>query len=315
MEIQQLRHLLAAVQHGNLLKAADEIFITQSGLSRSIKSLEDRLGVPLLTRQPKGVEPTIYGDSLIRRAKVILNEVSRAVEELRAIEEARSGDISFGISRNYASYVVPDILARVIVDRPGMGITVKTGGFFELVELVKSEAIDFGFGIIGSVRQGDGIVIEPLREHQSRVVSRVQHPLAGKPNVTVEELSKARWLMLDSDALQRGFASFFERNGVDAPRQTIRTDSMTLIRRLAIETDVLTILPQEAVQKKIDQGILNVLDCPTPVEQSRIGVFYREDGVMTPQANFLIDQFRVVFGQAATMKMPRPRRALAEYDV
>lgn len=313
MEIQQLRHLIAAVQHGNLLKAADESFITQSGLSRSIKSLEDRLGVPLLIRQPKGVEPTIYGISLIRRAKLILNEVARAVEEVRAIEEARSGDISFGITQNYASYVVPDILARVAQERPGMGITVKTGGFLELIELVKSEAVDFGFGIIGSLRQGEGIVIEPLREHQSRVIARVQHPLAHKTGVTVQELADARWMMLDSETVQRGFASFFERHGLHLPRQTILTDSITLIRRVAIETDVLTILPQEAVQKKIDQGVLTEIDCPTPVDQSRIGLFYREDGAMTPQANFLLDQFRVVFGHAALTKKPRPRNPAAVY--
>jgi DNA-binding transcriptional LysR family regulator len=201
----------------------------------------------------------------------------------------------------------------VSVERPGMGINVKTGGFLELLELVKIEAVDFGFGIIGAVRQGDGIVIEQLREHQSRVIARVQHPLANKSGVTVKDLSEARWLMLDSEAVQRGFVNFFERNGLDTPKQTIRTDSVTLIRRVAIETDVLTILPQEAVQKKIDQGILTELDCPAPVDQSRIGVFYREDGVMTPQANFLIDQFRVAFGHAATMKKPRPRHSPSTY--
>ena len=89
MEVQQLRHLLAAVRYGNLLKAAEEIHISQSGLSRSIKSLETRLGVPLLIRKSKGVEPTVFGLSVINRAKVIINEVARAVEEIKAIEAAR----------------------------------------------------------------------------------------------------------------------------------------------------------------------------------------------------------------------------------
>ena len=69
MEIQQLRHLIAAVENRNLLKAADKAYISQSGLSRSLKSLEHRLGVPLLVRGPKGVEPTMYGLAVIRRAK------------------------------------------------------------------------------------------------------------------------------------------------------------------------------------------------------------------------------------------------------
>jgi LysR family transcriptional regulator, regulator of abg operon len=305
MEIQQLRHLLAAVRHGNLLKAADESNISQSGISRSIKSLEDRLGVPLLIRKAKGVEPTVYGASLLRRAKVILNEVARGVEEVRAIEEARTGDVSFGITQNYASYIVPEIVAEVTRERPGMGITVQTGGFLELIEMVKVEAIDFAFGIIGPLQRDDGIVIESLREHQSCVIAGAHHLLAAKENVTVQDLAAARWLMLSSESVQRSFTSFFERHGLEAPPQVIKTDSITLIRRIASESDVLTILPREAVQKKIDQGVLVELDCLTPVEKSRIGIFYRDGGLLTPQAHFVIDHLRRAFGAPSTLKKRR----------
>jgi LysR family transcriptional regulator, regulator of abg operon len=57
MEVQQLRHLIAAIETGNLLRAADKSCISQSGLSRSIKTLETTLGVPLLIRGPKGSSP------------------------------------------------------------------------------------------------------------------------------------------------------------------------------------------------------------------------------------------------------------------
>jgi DNA-binding transcriptional LysR family regulator len=314
MEIQQLRHLIAAVQYGNLLKAADESHITQSGLSRSIKSLEDRLGVQLLVRKPKGVEPTIYGECLIRRAKLILNEVARAVEELRSIEEARTGNVNFGITQNFASYVVPQILADAANERPDLNIEVRTGGFVELAELVKGEALDFAFGIIGPVRRDEGLVIEALREHQSRVIARATHPFAGKASVTVAELAKSRWLLLNSEAVQLGFAAFFERNGFAAPSQVIRTDSVTLIRRVTQASDVLTILPQEAVDRKISQGLLVEIDCPTPVDQSRIGLIFREGGVLTPQAHFLTDRFREAFGKEPTMKRPPRRSPKPFYD-
>ena len=109
MEIQQLRHLIAAIENRNLLKAADKAYISQSGLSRSLKSLEHRLGVPLLIRGPKGVEPTIYGLTVIRRAKVILNEVARSIEEVRAIEMAISASnratAGNSVTRAILSYV------------------------------------------------------------------------------------------------------------------------------------------------------------------------------------------------------------------
>lgn len=314
MEIQQLKHLIAAVEYGNLLKAAEESNITQSGLSRSIKCLEDRLGVALLERKPKGVEPTVYGTCLIRRAKLILNEVARAEEEIRAIEEARAGDVHFGITQNYASYIMPTILAEMAEARPDMNIDVQTGGFVELAEMVKTEELDFGFGIIGAVRQNDGIRIEELNKHQSRVIARATHPLVRKETVTIDDLVNARWLLLRSEAVQRAFHGFFERNGVRMPSRVMRTDSITLIRRVSQATDVLTILPLEAVDKKVGQGLLATLDCPIPVEQSRIGLFFREGGVVTPQAHYVIDRIREAFGATPTMKPPRRRVPRRLYD-
>lgn len=294
MEIQQLRHLLAAVESRNLLKAADKAYISQSGLSRSIKSLENRLGVPLLIRGPKGVEPTVYGVSVLRRAKVILNEVNKAVQEVRAIEQARIGEVTFGITQNYASYLVPELLAALRRDRPNLKITVVADGFLELLELVKTEAIDFAFGLIGQIHHSDGIIIEPLRAHLSRVIVGHTHPLAKSGIASNAELESSDWAMLSSEGVQRGFGLFFESRGLNVPAQVFRSNSIALIRRLVIDTNVLTILPEQAVKDDIEAGLLVPLVCETPVAQTRVGLFFREGGMLTPQAALVIERFRHV---------------------
>jgi DNA-binding transcriptional LysR family regulator len=294
MEIQQLKHLLAAVEHKNLLKAADKAYISQSGLSRSIKSLEHRLGVPLLIRGPHGVEPTVYGTSLLRRAKVILNEVARAVQEVKAIEQAKIGEVTFGITQNYASYLVPELLSELHRDRPGLKITVVADGFLELLEMVKTEAIDFGFGLIGQIHHSDGIIIEPLRPHQSRVIASRKHALAAKGRASNAEIESADWALLNSESVQRGFGLFFESRGMNIPPQVFRSNSIALIRRLVIDSDVLTVLPEQAVKDDIDSGLLVPLTCETPVEQTRVGLFFREGGMLSPQAALVIERFRHV---------------------
>ncbi len=292
MELQQLRHLLAAVEYGNLLKAAENSFISQSGLSRSIKSLEERLGVQLLYRSARGVEPTEYGRSVLRRAKVILNEVDRSVDEVRAIEEARVGEVSFGITQNYTGYLVPDLLARLNLDRPKLRIRVVADGFVELVEQVRTEAIDFAFGLIGSVRRDEEIELEPLRRHRSKVIASHLHPLAAVGAATLEELSHARWVMLASESVQRGFATFFENRGLAMPSQVVRGNSVSLIRNLVARMPVLTILPEDVVRDEIARGEVRTLSCETPVEQTRIGLFRRKGGLLTPQARFVLDLLR-----------------------
>ena len=292
MEIQQLRHLMAAVEHRNLLKAADKTFISQSGLSRSIKSLEHRLGVPLLIRGPKGVEPTVYGQSVLRRAKVILNEVAKSIQEVRAIEQARVGEVTFGITPNYATYLVPQLLAELHRDRPNLRVTVITDGFVELIERVKSESIDFAFGLIGQVRRSDGIVIEAIRAHRARVMASADHRLAQQESCTSADLAAAEWAMLNGEGVQRSFGLFFETRGLPVPAQVMRSNSISLVRQMVKDSNVLSILPEEVVHADIEAGEIVALECETPVEQTRVGLFFREGGLLTPQAELVIDRFR-----------------------
>jgi DNA-binding transcriptional LysR family regulator len=292
VEIQQLKHLLAAVETGNLLKAADKSFISQSGLSRSIKSLETRLGVPLLIRGPKGVEPTVYGLSVLRRAQIILNEVNKSVDEVRAIKQARVGEVKLGITQNYAGYLVPELMNEIHRERPGIRFTIIADGFVELLEMVKTEVIDFAFGLIGQIHRSDGIVIEPLREHRSRVFCGRSHPLARGGTATLQDLHAAQWAMLNSGGVQRGFGIFFESRGMSVPLQVIKTNNIDLIRHLIDDSNMLTVLPAEVVHQEVTAGSIVPLECETPVAQTRVGLFYRDGGLLTPQAELVLDRFR-----------------------
>lgn len=305
MEIQQLRHLIAAIENRNLLKAADKSYISQSGLSRSLKSLEQRLGVPLLHRGPKGVEPTVYGLAVMRRAKVILNEVARSVEEVRAIEQGRIGETTFGVTQNYANYLMPELLAELHAERPDLRVTVVTDGFLELVNKVKTEEIDFAFGLIGRIHHSDGLIIEPLMNNRSNVFARADHPLAGRPGVTTDELTRASWAMLSSESVQRGFGLFFEARGRAVPPQMLKCNSIAMLRHVVAETDALTILPREVVQPEVDAGTLAAIQCETPVERTRIGLIFRDGGLITPQAQVVVDRIRAtVAARAAEGEAP-----------
>jgi len=77
-----LRGFEAAARHLNFTRAADELFITQSAVSRQIKALEERLGVALFLRQPKGLRLTQQGERLYRAVSSALRQVSEAMEGL-----------------------------------------------------------------------------------------------------------------------------------------------------------------------------------------------------------------------------------------
>ena len=292
MEVQQLRHLLAAVQYGNLLQAAEKIHISQSGLSRSIKSLEERLGVPLLIRKSKGVEPTIFGLSLIKRARVIINEVARSIEEIRAIEASRIGEVTIGITQNYSHYMIPDVIADLTKSKPDVRINMISGSFGELVEKVKIGDLDFAFGLLGAIEEDSDLTVEELFESHSRVIARSDHPLAKKTIVTVRDLAKAKWAMLNGDGFQRNFLNFFYVRGQNIPNQTIKTNSISFLKRALQSSDVLTVLPADTVKDEIKSKQFTLLKCETPADYARVGLMFRSDSLVTPQMRQLIDRIR-----------------------
>jgi DNA-binding transcriptional LysR family regulator len=289
LEIQQLRHLLAVIQYGNLRQAAEESNISQSGISRSLKSLETRFGVPLLLRKPRGVTPTVFGLSVARRAEAILNEVAHAQKEVRDLQAARIGEVTLGITHNYAHYTVPDVLVEIYRASPQVRVNVVTGGFIELVERLRTGSIDLAFGLLGPIEDTDEITIASLKEHHSRVVAGAGHPMAGR-KVDPAELAKARWITLNTDGFQRTFAQFFHARGLMAPTQVFQTDSLDLIRRTIGQIEALTVVPTDVVHEGLESGTLTVLDCETPAELTRVGIMRRTDRHVTPQMKLLINR-------------------------
>ncbi|WP_428149691.1 LysR family transcriptional regulator [Brevundimonas sp.] len=296
MEVQQLKHLIAAVECGNLLKAADECNISQSGLSRSISALEERLGVQLLLRKPKGVEPTVFGLTVLQHARIVMNELARCSDEIKAIGAGRVGDITFGVTQNYSYYFIPQIIAALIDTYPGVRLTVKTGGYLDLVNDLKEGSIDFVFGLLGQVDEDADLLVERMREHHSRVVARASHPLANhEGEVTPIELSQARWATLASAGFQRSFAGYFYSKGLDCPVQVIKTDSMPLIQRSILASDLLAVLPPDVALAAIDSGEAVFLDCEAPAEQTDIGIVTRRFGFATRHRDDLLSRIRKHF--------------------
>jgi DNA-binding transcriptional LysR family regulator len=292
MEIQQLRHLIAAVKHRSFAKAAEETNITQPGLSRSIRALETRLGLPLLDRTAHGVEPTIFGVSVLRRAQVILNEVARAREELRALEASKVGDLTFGITQNFAHYFIPAILGRLHEEHPQVRYNVLSGGPLELLEMVRAATIDFAFGLFSTAVNAADLKVEYLRQHRSAIVCRAGHPLAGREGVTPADLAEAKWITVSSEGFQRSYRNFFLSRGFLPPMPSITTGSLPLIRRTILHADLLTVLPQDVVSDDVTEGRLMFVGSQGLAEYTSVGYVTRADGFITPQMRDALDLIR-----------------------
>lgn len=98
MNLRQLKYFVGVVEAGNMTRAAEQLRVAQTALGMQIRQLEEDLGVALLVRHSRGVEPTKAGSVLHSRAISILNEVEEARKEVRACEREDSEVIRLGIT-------------------------------------------------------------------------------------------------------------------------------------------------------------------------------------------------------------------------
>ena len=102
----------------NITKAADSLFTTQSALSKRIMTLEQELGITLMTRSRQGIRFTPEGEIVLAHVRRASETLSAMRAELEASRDYVSGTMSAGISVNYARYILPDILASFRKDYP-----------------------------------------------------------------------------------------------------------------------------------------------------------------------------------------------------
>ncbi|UIY32400.1 LysR family transcriptional regulator (plasmid) [Neorhizobium galegae] len=93
LDLRQLRHFIAVVHTGSFSMAAENLRLTQPALSKSIRSMEQSLGVRLLDRGPSGVQATIFGQRLIGYSELLLSLASEAIDEIDALRGARRGSL------------------------------------------------------------------------------------------------------------------------------------------------------------------------------------------------------------------------------
>ena len=113
MKLQDLHVLMAVVQAGSMRKAAAHLNTTQPSISRSIAELEDAVGVPLLDRNPHGVEPTTYGRALLDGGVAMFDDLRQAVKNIEFLADPEAGEVRIGSGHHHAPSFVSAVVERI----------------------------------------------------------------------------------------------------------------------------------------------------------------------------------------------------------
>ncbi len=178
METARYKAFIAAVEEGNMTKAADKLGYTPSGVSQLITALEDDLGFKLLDRTRKGVSLTDEGSRMVPEIRRFLGGEDAIYELASEIRGLSVGTVNISSYPSVATYWLPEVIKRFQEDYPGIKLNILEGIRQEMIEWISEGTADMGFLIYSEPMDCEWI---PLQDDQMVAVLPKEHPFADKP--------------------------------------------------------------------------------------------------------------------------------------
>jgi DNA-binding transcriptional LysR family regulator len=293
MELRQLRHFVAVVDSGNLSRAAERVAISQPALTRSIKNLEDMLGMDLLERKPRGVTPTEAGLALYRHAQIVLNACQRLTREVRELERGVTGTVHVGVAAMYATHLTSQVAEVLCEAHPRLALVINEAFFEDLLRQLNDGRVDVIFTNFPPVSVSHNLVLEPLTTVRSSIMAGRTHPLAGRRELTRADLVPYRWVIADQPHAQDSFEKFFSADGLPPPRDVFRTNSLNLMLSLVASGRFLSPLPEHLNHERMADR-LRSLPVDNHVIERPAGLIYRVGEQERPALSYVLEAFRAV---------------------
>lgn len=289
LKLRQLEVLLAVAECGSMLKASQRLAVAQPVISKTIADLEGTLGVRLLDRTPRGVEPTLYGRALIDRSIATLNDLRTAVSELEHLANAAEGELRIGSSDAVASGMLGVIVDRLSRQYPGLRFEMTLGIHDLPYPALRARDIDLVIGRLPTEIPED-IDAAVLYQEESYVVAGAEHPLARRRKVTLADLVDQPWCGPSFDAFPWSLtADMFRKQGLRVPRVVAETRSMLTRYGLLATGRFLTILPRTVLYfcgRRLQLTRINV-DMPIPTYPA--GITTLKHRTLNPVAQLFIE--------------------------
>src|ERR1041385_1782380 len=124
MKLRDLDILANVVLQGSMAKAASELGISQPAISEAIARLEAAADARLLDRPTRGVEPTVFGLALVKRATNAFDELKQGLREIESLADPTSGDVRVGCPESLAAGLVPEVTALLARQFPNIRVHV-----------------------------------------------------------------------------------------------------------------------------------------------------------------------------------------------
>jgi len=251
MNIKRLRYFIAAVDAGNITRAARHMHVAQPVLGAQLRELEQDLSVVLLTRHSRGVSATDAGRLLYERAQAVLALLEQTRQELQGLANPRL-PLRLGVTTSVASLVGTDLQLLAAQAHPHIALTMVEAPSFSLADAVVREELDVALAY--DVEEVHGISLLPVMREELLFV-HAKDDRASPPVGLQTVLSSRLAVGGRRDVARRALARVCGKPPAELP-VTFEVQSVAAIRDLVVRGEATTVLPMGAIQSDLMAGRL-----------------------------------------------------------
>lgn len=297
LKLRDLRILTAVASAGSMARAATQLSMSQPAVSKAIQDLEANLGARLFDRTPRGVEPTVFGAAMLRRAKAALDELSQGASELEFLANPDRGELRLGCSEGMATGIVPVILERLLEARPGLTFHVLA---FQTPNQafgrpVADRELEVAIGRYPRPFESSELEAEHLFDDPLVVVAGKNHPAARRRKLALRDLLDEKWILLPTYAAIAGVMdSVFAASGLPMPKTAIYTMSIHVRYAMLASGKYVTMLPASSLRVSPFRHLLAVLAVNPPGAPGPVGIIKVKGRTLSPIAELFAETARTV---------------------
>jgi DNA-binding transcriptional LysR family regulator len=295
LKLQDLHVLMTVVQAGSMGRAAQRLNTTQPAVSRGIAELEDALGVRLLDRSHRGVEPTTYGRALLHCAAAVFDDLRQGVRNIEFLSDPTLGEIRIGGDEAIIAGLLSTVLGRLRRRYPGITVHMMHVGLLaDQYRELRERRIDLVLGRLASkIEIENDIQTQVLYQDRLFVVAGLHSRWSTRRKVDLAELANEPWGLPSSDTPDGSLVrEAFRARGISL--RGAATGSPHLLLHLLAKGPFLVALPESVLKFGTNLPPLRVLPVELPVSPWPVGIMTLKNRTISPVAQLFLDCAREV---------------------
>ena len=287
MHVENFKIFSDLVDSESFSRAAKLNNITQSAVSQQLRAMEKHFSILIVDRSQKQFRLTREGQKLYESAKEILYLYEKLSSELQEMKKVISGTIHISTVYSIGLHELPPYVKAFLTKFPEVNIRVEYRRANNVYEDILTNSIDLG--LIAYPQQHKQLEVLPFHDDILVLVVSPEHPLAGKKNITLQEIADQKFIGFEPDIPTRKATDQIFKDESIEMEPVMEFDNVETVKR-AVEINAgIAILPQTTVTREEAQGLLKVIKFKNKTYKRPLALIHRKGRALTPAMKKLID--------------------------